>query len=289
MVCAMRAALALVLLAGCSSPPPARPTGPTNALVAARPYDMNVPASYDPSKPTPVVVMLHGYSATPFLEEGIYQLTPLSESRNFLYVTPSGTSDKTGAPFWNATDACCDLYGSNVDDVGYLNAVLDDVEARFNVDKKRIFFTGHSNGGFMSHRMACDASDRIAAIVSLAGAVWLDASKCNPIVPVPVLEVHGDADTEVPYNGSMSVPSAPQTVATWAAKDGCHDELVDTGMTLDLDTSLPGAETSISAHQCSGHAAAELWTIHGGSHVPNFAHPDWGNDILDWMFARAKP
>src|SRR5205814_1733454 len=128
--------------------------GPTNALVAARPYETNIPLHYDPKKPTPLVIMLHGYSATPFVEEAIYGLTAVSEAQIFLYAMPSGLSDSQHHPYWNATDACCDRDGSHVDDVAYLNAVIDDMEARYNVDKKRIFFTGHSNGGFMSHRLA---------------------------------------------------------------------------------------------------------------------------------------
>src|SRR4051794_19635555 len=148
----MRKLLVLTLLAGCAGQK--TDPGPSNAQVTARPYDLNVPKSYDGVKAMPVIVMLHGYSATPIIEEGIYGLTPLSEERGFLYATPSGTRDSTNHPFWNATDGCCDLGGTGVDDVGYLNAIIDDLKTRFVVDEKRIFFTGHSNGGFMSHRMA---------------------------------------------------------------------------------------------------------------------------------------
>jgi polyhydroxybutyrate depolymerase len=277
-------ALSLVAL-GCSNPPP---PPASHALVVARPYDVNVPASYH-GQALPVVVMLHGYSATPFLEEAIYQLTPLSESMGFFYATPSGTRDPTGAPFWNATDACCDMYGSGVDDVAYLNALLDDLEWRFNVDKKRVFFTGHSNGGFMSHRMACDASARVAAIVSLAGATWFDASKCNPSQPVAVAEAHGDADNEVPYGGGPNLPSAQQTVATWAAKDGCAATLDAPSQTLDLVSTIAGAETDVQVHQgCMTGGAAELWTMHGAGHVPNFNQPAWPQTVMAFLLAHAR-
>ncbi len=288
---AMRCLLVAVLFAsGCGNAAAPMDLGPTNALVAARPYDTNIPQSYDPSKPTPLVIMLHGYSATPFVEEAIYKLTPVSESRGFLYAMPEGLIDSMHHPYWNATDACCDMDGSHVDDVAYLNAVIDDMEARYNVDKKRVFFTGHSNGGFMSHRMACDAAPRIAAIVSLAGAVWLDPTKCQPADKVAVLEVHGDADLEVPYQGAALIPSAPQTVATWADKNGCAAALTDTGMTLDLDVALGNPDTKIERHDgCPASAAAELWTIMGEGHVPNFNQPTWPTSIYDWMEAHAKP
>ena len=84
--------------------------------------------------------------------------------------------------------------------------MIDDISTRYNVDPKRIFIVGHSNGAFMSHRLACDLSDRIAAIASLAGAAWNDASKCNPSSQVSVLDVHGDADTVINYGGG-AVPA----------------------------------------------------------------------------------
>ncbi len=262
--------------------------GPSNALVAARPYDLNVPRSYDGSKPAPVVVMLHGFGATPFIEEAVYQLTAISEAEGFLYATPSGMHDPMGRPFWNATDACCDELNSGVDDVAYLNAVVDDIEAHYNVDRKRVFFTGHSNGGFMSHRMACDATSRIAAIVSLAGATWKDQTRCTPSQPIAVLEVHGDADDEVPYGGAPGIPSAMETVADWAQKNGCDAPLANDATTLDLDAQVAGSETSVAHHACT-QGVAELWTMHGVGHVPNFNHPGWGNAIWGWMKAHARP
>ena len=80
----------------------------------------------------------------------------------------------------DVTDGCCDLYQSRVDDVTYFDAMLDDISAKNNVDKKRVFVVGHSNGGFMAHRLACDLSPAVEAIVSLAGAQWLDVTMCQP-------------------------------------------------------------------------------------------------------------
>ena len=286
-------ALALaVSLGGCSSSPTKKDMtyAPSNAAVMARPYDYDQPAGYDPSKPYPLIVLLHGFGANGFTQDALFGWAQLADDRGVFVAHPDGTLNSGGSRFWNATDACCDDEHSGVDDVAYLNAVVDDMEANFNIDTKRVFFTGHSNGGFMSHRMACDATARIAAIMALAGDNWLDPSKCNPSGPIAVLQVHGDADTLVPYDGNAQalMPSAKASIGSWATKNGCTGDLTDSGETLDLDYSLAGNETSIARYSCS-QGAAELWTIHGGPHVPSLLLPDWGNHVFDWLMQHPKP
>ena len=247
--------------------------------MVARPYQTTIPASYK-GAPTPLVILLHGYGETGFVQDAYFGLDAVAEDKGFLLAYPDGTVDSNGEHFWNATDACCDLDHTGVDDVAYLNAVIDDMERQYNVDKKRVYFTGHSNGGFMSHRMACDAAPRIAAIASLAGAVWKDASKCNPTEPVGVVEIHGDMDMEVPYDGGPDLPSAMQTVATWSQKNGCTGDLTDTGETMDLDFEIDGPETGVARYTCA-QGAAELWTMHGAGHLPNFRRTRLGQRPLD--------
>jgi polyhydroxybutyrate depolymerase len=280
----------LVLLALVTSACSTKSSGFTTdgGLVLARPYDIDVPAGYDKSKPHPLIVLVHGYGANGFVQDALFGFTALADARQVLIAHPDGTIDNTGKRFWNATDACCDFNHVGVDDVAYLNAVVDDVEKNYDVDPRRVFFVGHSNGGFMSHRMACDSAPRIAGIVALAGDVWKDASKCNPTAPVAVLQVHGDADTIVAYAGSATEPSAMESVGIWAVKNGCSGALVDTGQTYDIDASLPGNETKAARWSCPA-GAAELWTIQGGQHVPNFRMPEWGNDVFDWLMAHPKP
>jgi polyhydroxybutyrate depolymerase len=281
--------------------------GPDAAsIIAARPYDLRVPAGYDRSSPTPLVIMLHGYGVPPAAQENYFQFAAVADEQMFLYAYPGGTVDPTNARFWNADDACCNFFGSDVDDVGYLRAVIDDASAKNNVDPKRIFVVGHSNGAFMSHRLACDLSERIAAIASLAGAVWNDGSKCNPSGPVSVLDVHGDADGAALYGGGAipagliapgtppvtqpPYPSQAQTMALWAAKNGCTGALAPNGVTLDLDAALAGAETSESAYTgCPPGIGLELWTIRGGGHVPILAQPNVPQSIYTFFKAHPKP
>jgi polyhydroxybutyrate depolymerase len=257
-----------------------------SALVVARPYQSNAPASYK-GAPTPLVVLLHGYGQIGVTQDAYWGMTNASETHGFLLASPNGTVDSRGEHFWNATDACCDLDHTGVDDVAYVNAVIDDMARLYHVDKKRVFVTGHSNGAFMSHRLACDEASKIAAIGALAGDVWQDPSKCNPSEPVSVLQIHGDMDDEIPYGGAGPIPSAKQSVATWAQKNGCTGDLTDTGQRLDLDKSLAGAETEVDRYACA-KGAAELWTIHGAGHLPDFRQPDWADALWAWLSAHPK-
>jgi polyhydroxybutyrate depolymerase len=268
-----------------TSPPAADPT-------IERPFDVFAPTSYDPATPTPLVIMLHAFGATSDLQEVFFQLQPLAEERGFLYVRPNGTINAIGRGFWNATDACCG-FGATVDDSAYLLKVIEKVEAEFNVDPKRIFLVGHSNGGFMSYRMACDHADKIAAIASLAGATFADVEKCDPSEPVSVLQIHGTADGTIAYDGGSLLgiehPSAPVTAATWAAYDGCDATSIDAAGALDLDVSLAGNDTSTASYEgCPPGIAVELWTIEGGAHIP-LRTDDMSIGIIDFLFAHPKP
>lgn len=275
-------------------------------VVAARPYGFKVPAGYDSTAPTPLVIMLHGYAETSVAQEDYFRFGPVADEQTFLYATPDGTHDESGNQFWNADDACCDFFASGVDDVAYIDAMIDDISTQYNVDPKRIFVVGHSNGAFMSHRLACDLSNRIAAIAPLAGAVWNDALKCTPADHVSVLDVHGDADAVVNIAGGAvpagliapgdppatqpPYPSEAQTMSTWAAKNGCTGVQAPNGLTLDLDATLAGAETTESAYAgCPSGIGVELWTIRGGTHVPALAHPTWEESIYAFFKAHPKP
>lgn len=257
--------------------------------IMSRPYKYKVPSRYDATKATPLVVMLHGFTASGEINEVILRLAPLAESRTFLYAFPDGTKNPLGMRFWNATDFCCNFFGSTVDDVAYITAVIDDMASRYNVDKHRVFLVGHSNGGYMAHRMACDRSSKIAGIVSLAGAQWKDATRCRPTDKVSVLQVHGTLDGLVAYGGGSLYPSAKDTVATWANRNGCLGRLGYAGKRIDLDGVIPGAETKIEEYTgCPASGAVELWTIEGGSHVPAFSSY-WPAAIYDFLMAHPKP
>lgn len=276
-----------------AAPSDAASGGDSGALVAARPYDLKVPTGYDKSKATPLVVLLHGYTASGATQEAYFKLAPVADAQTFLYATPDGTKDSVGNRFWNATDACCNFDGSKVDDVAYVNAVIDDVQKKYNVDPKRVYLVGHSNGAFMSHRLACDSSARIAAIVALAGDVWADSGKCNPTSPVAILQIHGTADAVIAYGGGKNgalppYPPATASVATWAQKNGCSGNPVG-GAPVDLEAVLLGPETTTASYGgCKAGGATELWTIVGGSHVPAL-QSSFGTTVWSFLAAHPKP
>jgi polyhydroxybutyrate depolymerase len=259
-----------------------------------RPYSVFVPSGYDASTPTPLVLLLHGYTASGNIQELYFQIQPLAEERGFLYVHPDGLKDTAGNQYWNATDACCDIGNSGVDDSAYLRSIIDEVKATYNVDPKRVFLMGHSNGGFMSYRMACDHADAIAAIASLAGATYSDATKCKPTEPVSVLQIHGTLDATIAYDGGTIVtneyPGAVATVESWATLDGCGLTPDTTSPPLDLEAVLIGNETTVTryADACEPGGHAELWTIEGGSHIPALSS-SFAPSILDFLFAHPKP
>ncbi|HOW73868.1 MAG TPA: PHB depolymerase family esterase, partial [Phycisphaerae bacterium] len=168
------------------------PAGATD--LSREPVPIHVPPSYNPAAPMPLIISLHGYSIRAEWMEQVLQFKPLADEYDFLYAYPEGTTDSIGAVFWNATDGCCNFYGSTVDDSGYLRRLIDAIKASYNVDPGRVFLFGWSNGGFMCHRMACDHADTIAAIASFAGTTYKNSSACSPSGPVHVLHIHGTAD-----------------------------------------------------------------------------------------------
>ncbi|MGB8859344.1 MAG: alpha/beta fold hydrolase [Ilumatobacteraceae bacterium] len=261
-------------------------------LTSGRPFDVFAPSSYDPATPMPLVVLLHGFGASGAIQEAYFQLQPLAESRGFLYVHPDGTVNQLGKQFWNATDACCGFL-SDVDDSAYLMALIHKVQADYNVDPQRIYLVGHSNGGFMSYRMACEHADTIAAIVSLAGATFGDAAACKPSEPVSVLQIHGTEDHTIPYDGGTILghnhPGAEETVADWAAYNGCTGPSADSPTTLDLEGNIAGAESTVSEYTgCPTGIAVDLWTIPGGAHIPGRSD-SFGAQVIDFLFAHPKP
>ena len=257
-----------------------------------RPVDLHVPQSYSCDTAAPLVIMLHGYTASGALEELYLNITAESNKRGFLYAHPDGTKSAAGEQFWNATDACCNFEGSKIDDSAYISKLIKDVQAAYNVDEKRIYLIGHSNGGFMSYRMACEHGDQIAAVASLAGAMFTDVKKCAAATPVSLLEIHGTADGTINYNGGVigaaSYPSAETSVGDWVTFNKCGATADTSAAPLDLVTNLPGSETHITSYTgCQASTGVALWTIEGGSHIPDFS-ASFIPKVMDFLYAHPK-
>ncbi len=258
---------------------------------ADRPFDVHLPPAYDGVAPLPLVILLHGFGVTGAMQDDFFHFQDLADSRGFLMVSPDGTRNADGAPFWNATDACCG-FGATVDDSAYLAAVIRQVQSDYAVDAAMVFLVGFSNGGFMSYRMACDHADLIAGIVSISAATFLDPARCAPTEPVSVVEIHGTNDQTIAYEGATfegtAHPSAQQTVAQWARYDACSDAPTVTEAALDLDRAQAGKETNMLRYDaCAPGGAAELWTIAGGEHVPELSS-SFSEAVIDFLFAHPK-
>jgi len=259
-----------------------------------RPVNVYVPSTYDGTNAMPLVIFLHAYTGTGVgQEENYVRFRPLAETRGFLYCYPEGMIDRDGYEFWNATDACCDNYYTGVDDAGYLRSLIEEIGRQFSVDRKRIHLIGHSNGGFMAYRMACDSADLIAGIASLAGATFLDPSRCRPSQPVNILQIHGTADENVAYYGDGTRPGS-HSVEIWANYNGASGPVTDLAPTMNLDLDVPGLDTVITRYtNAPPGGAVELWTINGGTHVPTFysgsVASEFAPRVIDWLLAHPKP
>ncbi len=257
------------------------------------PVAVQVPASYtdDPARPLPLLVTLHGHGASSARIEEAFGFGPLVDELGFIYVRPDGLVDRNGYQFWNATPVCCNDFGEQVDDSRYLRDLLEAVKSQCNVDRTRIYFMGHSNGGYMSYRMACDHAETITAIVSWAGMTFANPADCRPFKPVHVLHMHGTLDDVWLYDGGSfrghDYPGALETAAIWSGYNGCSGRLVPAPRVLDLDFVVPGAETDDLRQlgACRPGGSVELWTIHGGDH---FIHlTDEGRSaILEALLSR---
>jgi polyhydroxybutyrate depolymerase len=255
--------------------------------VMGRSFCVHTPPA--PKAGLPVVLLLHGYGSNGESQSGYFDFDSAVERRGFILVKPNGTPGPLGARYWNSGRH---FGASGPDDVAFLTAVLQDVVTAFAADPSRLFVVGHSNGAFMANRLACERSDRIAAIVSLAGAV--DPSACHPTQPVSVLTVHGTTDRLVRYTGATSgflgpYPSADATLGFWAKSDGCRG-MRTAGTALHLVCDTTAAETSVTSYGgCPTGISVTHWKLEGVGHIPDFALPAWPDAVLDFLWAHPKP
>jgi hypothetical protein len=171
-----------------------------------------------------------------------------------------------------------------------LKQLIDAIKRRCNVDPRRIYLVGHSNGGSMAFRMACEQAKSISALVSLAGTARQGES-CRPQAPVHVLQIDGSDDDVVLYDGGSddggTYPGAVQMLETWASYNRCPEPPEVIPEALDLDRSLPGEETSITRYLdgCRAGSSAELWTIEGGEHIPELSN-QFSDLVVEHLLSR---
>ena len=263
-----------------------------------RTANLVVPSTYSALNPASLILLLHGYGQTSASVDNYLKFSQLADEYGYFLLVPDGLVDVidqgNGRQGWNATDFCCDFVPPAHDDSAFLRGLIDTVRSQYSIDDGRIFVTGHSNGGFMSYRMACDHADIVSAIVSLAGATFDTLADCSPSQPVHILQVHGTEDTAILFNGGgnaagVNYPSAAQTINLWRYYNGCTLQQDLSRAPQDLDNAVPGAETtSIRFNDgCMEGGSSELWSVIGGSHGPMF-DLDYTRAVVQFFYNNAR-
>lgn len=244
----------------------------THTIVSAgltREYIVYVPPTYDSSKPTPLVISLHGAIMWPAVHQDTSQWNRVADREGFIVAYPSGLTGD-GPRHWEATP------GSDESrDVTFIGDLIDSLQRTYNIDPARIYANGLSNGGGMSFVLSCRMSDRIAAVGLVASAQLLPWNSCADDRPVPMINFHGTADL-APYHGGKSwvapqtLPSQPVWTANWARRNRCGPTPIESRITADV--------TRTEYPHCARNATAVLYTIEGGGHT-------WpgGGELPEWF------
>lgn len=252
-----------------------------------RDYILYLPANYDGASTVPLVLNFHGYTSNAEEQMRYGDFRTIADTAGFLLVHPQGTR-LNGVTHWNVGGW---TIGSTTDDVGFTAALIDSLSAQYNIDPDRIYATGMSNGGFMSFLLACQLSDRIAAVASVTGSMTPQIyDNCSPQHPTPIMQIHGTVDGVVPYLGASWTRSIAQVLDYWRAYNNCSDEpnRIDIPNTSLLDAST--ATHTIYAQGDNG-STVEHFRISGGGHTwPGSAIPapgtnqDFDASLEIWKF-----
>jgi polyhydroxybutyrate depolymerase len=239
-----------------------------------RSYFVHVPPSYDPKKPAPVVLVLHGAAMNGAMMEWFCGLSKKADDAGFIAVYPNGTGLGGTLLTWNAGEFPGGLNTIRPDDVAFIGKVLDDVASVVRVDDKRIYAAGMSNGGMMAYRLAVEMPGRFAAIASVAGVMCLDKPDLKQ--PIPILHIHGTKDNLVPFAGTREgggpfrFQAVEESLKPWCKLNGCAEMPEVT----ELDTKHDKLKV-LRKDYCTGKEKAPvmLYVVEGGGHTwPGIDH-----------------
>jgi polyhydroxybutyrate depolymerase len=234
-----------------------------------RSYLVHVPPKYDPKKPTPIVLILHGAGTNAQIMVRFCGMNKKADEAGFVAVYPNGTGTAGLFLTFNSGGLSGKMAEGKPNDVAFVAKLLDDLATVVKLDPKRVFATGMSNGGMMCYRLASELSDRIAAIAPVSGTMAIPDYK--PKRPVPVIHFHGTADNIVPFNGPKGTPkfltfrSVEETIRLCAKANGCPEtpiqedlpDKADDGTKVRKKTYGPGKDG----------AEVVLVEIEGGGHT----------------------
>ena len=223
----------------------------------ARQFVVYVPTNYNTDTDYPLMINFHGFggTASDFVETA--DMRSLAESENFIVVYPQGTL-LGGYPHWNSSAPSSDNK-SSVDDIGFVEALIENISSTYSINENRIYAAGYSNGGFMSYYLACN-STKFAAIGSVAGTMIDDSyQNCNALVPTAMINIHGTADSVVLYEGDSYGSTAIKDVVTWWKNfNSCLNE--------DVLTNQNGSIEQQIFYDDSGNPYVQHIKIYDGGH-----------------------
>lgn len=292
--------LALLMLGCGSDDGGARhaPLSPNPPLVigdaVGRPANVVLPADYSIENEYPLVILLHGFGANAMAQDFVFGLAARATDFQFILVLPDGTTNGRGERFWNATPECCG-FGSGIDDVGYLASLMEEAMEIYAVDPDRIRLVGHSNGGYMAYRYACEQPVAVDRIAVLAGSTFIEPSACADPQPIDLLHMHGTLDNTILYPPNLPPDGNPSKVATigaeaavarWAARAGCAPELElverrDYHQRLRIGDD-PAETEILRANDCRGHTV-ELWRGVGADHLYLSVNNVWRDAVAAFL------
>jgi len=195
-----------------------------------RTYLLHLPPVYDGRHLLPLVIVLHGGGGNAPGAVRMTGFSPKADKEGFVVVYPNGSGRlKTRLLTWNSGNCCGYALDNEVDDVGFIRALIEELVKTRSIDPTRVYATGMSNGGMMTYRLGCELADKLAAIAPVAGA--LNVENCAPANPVSVIIFHGTADEHVLYGGGEPIrkvdihrrvdKSVSYAVSFWVKQDGC--------------------------------------------------------------------
>ncbi len=222
---------------------PALPKAPGNSTITLqfggtnRRYLLHLPPAYDGTKRLPLVFDVHGYTSFASEQRTRSKWDVMADKEGFVLIDPDGVDES-----WNA-GSCCG--GNKQDDVGFFREMVKKSIAELCIDSKRVYVSGHSNGGAMTYRLACEAADIFAAVAPVCG--WMTVNSCNPVRPVPVLAIRATGDTTVTIN------TADADINEWLSNDQCPNTPVVTSGVCKTHTSCAGGTEVMDCRPRGNH------------------------------------
>jgi len=224
-----------------------------------RSFRLFVPSDYEEGMSLPLVFNFHGFTSNAEQQQFYSQMNDVADTANFFVVYPEGVNEAWNVG-WN--------FGSMEDDVGFTNALIDTIHARYDINLDRVYSCGMSNGGFFSYRLACELGDRIAKIASVTGSMHSSqVDLCMPDRPIPVMQIHGTADPVVSYEGAANLNvGIEELLENWRMLNGC-EPVSDT--ILIPDTNLTDLSTAqlIQYRDCDDQVMIAFYKISNGGHT----------------------